>query len=247
MTAMLITTSRKPGQLTRAIARTLANGMGAEFLNRGKSGVDSVFAEAEKLGVSKVLFVWERNGNPSRLVAFDMEKAAEMPDPQNEGEGDEGKEGEAEERERNAGGNKMGDRGKGGQSGVSGGEGRSKASKTGGAEIEGLGGEAGGNGEDDEGRRRKGGKGKNKEREGGQGGAEDPAWLKPELRLGGAVFPRIPVRRKGCRVVAEDAFGKEAAKLFSPSEGPNKILLSRFGLKLYLEGELLLELRFTNQ
>lgn len=68
---MLVTTSRKPGQLTRAVARALAKAFGAEYLNRGKAGMDSVLGHAETLGISHVLFVWEKNGNPARLVAFD--------------------------------------------------------------------------------------------------------------------------------------------------------------------------------
>ncbi|MBI4360370.1 hypothetical protein HY572_01205 [Candidatus Micrarchaeota archaeon] len=68
---MLVTTSRKPGQLTRSVARTLAKAFGAEYLNRGKAGMDSVLGHAETLGISHVLFVWEKNGNPARLVAFD--------------------------------------------------------------------------------------------------------------------------------------------------------------------------------
>lgn len=67
---MLVTTSRKPGQLTRAVARTLAKGFGAEYLNRGKAGMDAVLGHAEKLGISHVLFVWEKHGNPAKLLAY---------------------------------------------------------------------------------------------------------------------------------------------------------------------------------
>lgn len=75
---MLVTTSRKPGQLTRSVARALSQILGGRFQNRGKSGFEEMAAMAERHGLSRILFVWEKNGNPDRLVFFDLEKAAEL-------------------------------------------------------------------------------------------------------------------------------------------------------------------------
>ncbi|MDP2717561.1 MAG: hypothetical protein Q8P02_02350 [Candidatus Micrarchaeota archaeon] len=71
---MLITTSRKPSDQVKAMARTLAKGLGAHYHNRGKAGVEAVLTEAEKKGASRVLFLWARHGNPDRIVVFDAEK-----------------------------------------------------------------------------------------------------------------------------------------------------------------------------
>ncbi len=71
---MLVTTSRKPSDQVKAMARTLAKGFGAHYHNRGKSGVNAVLAEAEEKGATRVLFLWARHGNPDRIVVFDGEK-----------------------------------------------------------------------------------------------------------------------------------------------------------------------------
>ena len=71
---MLITTSRKPGQLTRSVARVLSQVVGGRFENRGKASFDHMAGLAEKWGLSRILFVWEKNGNPDRLGGFDLGK-----------------------------------------------------------------------------------------------------------------------------------------------------------------------------
>lgn len=71
---MLLTTSRKPCQNTRSIARALAKLLGVHYANRGKSSFDKVAEWAEKKALTEILFVWEAHGNPSKIVAYDLEK-----------------------------------------------------------------------------------------------------------------------------------------------------------------------------
>ncbi|MBI5036701.1 hypothetical protein HZC09_05150 [Candidatus Micrarchaeota archaeon] len=142
---MLLTTSRKPCQNTRAIARALAKLLGVHYANRGKSSFDKVAEWAERKALKEILFVWDAHGNPSKIVVYDLEEGA---------------------------------------------------------------------------------------------------WVELELHIKGANFPRIPFRRQGCKIKAEDAFGRKAAKLFSHSSGPNTILLSSDGLKGFSEDKLVLELKF---
>lgn len=68
MSSLLVTTSRKPGQLTRRVARTLALLLGAHYENRGKASVAEVGARAEQLGLLRLMFVYEAHGNPARLA-----------------------------------------------------------------------------------------------------------------------------------------------------------------------------------
>ncbi|MBI2445532.1 hypothetical protein HYV43_04045 [Candidatus Micrarchaeota archaeon] len=212
---MLITTSRKPGQLTRAIARTLADALGAGYLNRGKSGIQAVFEEADGAGADKVLFVWERFGNPSRLVGFDMQKARAMEAAQGarETERQDGKGGQdaddQKEKRKETGENTPSNKKKAVvRPGV----------KEAPQDVEGQG---------------------QKDAE-----AEETPWMKPEISIHGAVFHRRSIRHKGAIVSAEDEFGGKAATLLQAREGPNQIVLSRFGLKIFVDHDSVLELKF---
>lgn len=210
---MLITTSRKPGQLTRAIARTLADALGAGYLNRGKSGIQAVFEEADQAGADQVLFVWERFGNPSRLVGFDMEKARAMETAENQDAPDDGDEDYPEEE-----GNGKTEEKKG-----------TTPSKTKKKAII-----------------RPGAKnGSEKENEKAQDAEpEETPWMKPEVSIHGVTFHRRSIRRKGARIKSEDPFGERVATLLEAAEGPNQIVLSRFGLKVFIDSDLVLELKF---
>lgn len=70
-TNLYVTTSRKPAQLTRRVARTLARLLGATYENRGKGSVNEVGTRAAQLGLSRVLFVYESHGNPARLAFWE--------------------------------------------------------------------------------------------------------------------------------------------------------------------------------
>ncbi len=69
-----VTTSRKPSQATRRLAKWLALLFGGESENRGKRGVGEVVERASRKGFLRVLFIYEAKGNPSKLVFFDEEK-----------------------------------------------------------------------------------------------------------------------------------------------------------------------------
>jgi len=69
--SLYITTSRKPSQLTRKLVRWLAIIFGGETENRGKRSIQEAAARAAEKGYSRVLFIYETHGNPSRLVFFD--------------------------------------------------------------------------------------------------------------------------------------------------------------------------------
>ncbi len=213
---MMITTSRKPSQQTRAIARTLADALGAGYLNRGKSGVESVLAEAEKAGAGKVLFVWERHGNPSRLVGFDLEKAGQSianPPQTPQGETEENKKKDSknlEKEEKGTGEEKKNEK-------VDENDFRDENEKEDASE-DAIDAET------------------QKEAQSG--------WLSPEVGIHGAVFNRRPIRHKGARIIAQDPFGEAVAGLLDARDGPNQILLSRSGLKIVVDTDLVLELKF---
>ena len=68
--SLYVTTSRKPSQLTRKLAKWLAIIFGGETENRGKRSVQETAARAAEKGYSRVLFIYETHGNPNRLVFF---------------------------------------------------------------------------------------------------------------------------------------------------------------------------------
>ncbi len=69
---VFISTSRKPAQLTRRVARTLSNLLGAGYENRGKRSGEEVAQRAAALGFDRVCFLYERKGNPSYAQFFDL-------------------------------------------------------------------------------------------------------------------------------------------------------------------------------
>ncbi len=64
---ILVTTSRKPCQDTRSVARLLARLIGGVYFSRGKASFDSVMQEAESAGTKRVLFIGESHGNVGSL------------------------------------------------------------------------------------------------------------------------------------------------------------------------------------
>ena len=67
---LFISTSRKPGALTRKLSRWLGHFLG-DCDNRGKSSLDALVERAEKKGYKRILLVYERNGNPAELVFYE--------------------------------------------------------------------------------------------------------------------------------------------------------------------------------
>ncbi|HEV8289507.1 MAG TPA: hypothetical protein VGQ00_00955 [Candidatus Norongarragalinales archaeon] len=73
MSSLLITTSRKPSVLTRKLCRWLAFVLKAECENRGKRSLPEMEQLANKKGRRRLLFIGEKNGNPSTLSFFEDE------------------------------------------------------------------------------------------------------------------------------------------------------------------------------
>jgi len=68
--ALFVTTSRKPSQLTRRVARFLGRVLG-KYENRGKHGLAEVASRADAAGYSRLLLVYERKGNPAELSFYE--------------------------------------------------------------------------------------------------------------------------------------------------------------------------------
>ncbi len=67
-----ITTSRKPSQLTRSLARGLFKFLNAKkYYNRGKSSLEDIFNDMAEKELDYLLIISEYHGNPSRLTLFD--------------------------------------------------------------------------------------------------------------------------------------------------------------------------------
>ena len=69
--AIYVTTSRKPSQGTRSLARWLARFLGGECENRGKRSLAEIVERAEAAGFKRLLFVYESHGNPSELSFYE--------------------------------------------------------------------------------------------------------------------------------------------------------------------------------
>lgn len=67
---LFVSTSRKPGQETRKLAKWLARFLG-ETENRGKRSVEEVVARAENKGFKRLVFVYEKGGRPCELAFFE--------------------------------------------------------------------------------------------------------------------------------------------------------------------------------
>jgi len=69
-----VTTSRKPCASTRKTARWLAAFLGGAYEPRGKQSVAEASESALALGLKKIAFVHDRNGNPSEIAFLDCVK-----------------------------------------------------------------------------------------------------------------------------------------------------------------------------
>jgi rRNA maturation protein Rpf1 len=71
--SIYITTSRKPSLLTRRLCRILSKLLpNSSCENRGKKSIDEVFERAKLLGKRRALLVYERNGNPSKILFMEI-------------------------------------------------------------------------------------------------------------------------------------------------------------------------------
>ncbi len=77
---ILITTSRDPSQRTRTFIRDLSHVIPrAVRVNRGKKSLDDLRVEALRHGLSRVLVVTERKGNPGGLRFYEVSVATITP------------------------------------------------------------------------------------------------------------------------------------------------------------------------
>lgn len=66
----LFSTSRKPSQATRSLARQMSRIFpGSAYMTRGKKSIGSIAESAANMGEKRVAMLMERHGNPER-VAF---------------------------------------------------------------------------------------------------------------------------------------------------------------------------------
>ncbi len=70
---LYVSTSRKPSQKTRSLARWLERLFGGESENRGKRSVREIAARMEAKGFKRAVFVYEKHGNPFSLNFLDAE------------------------------------------------------------------------------------------------------------------------------------------------------------------------------
>ena len=71
--SIYITTSRKPYLLTRRLCKILSKLFpNSTQENRGKKSIDEVFERAKLLGKRRTLLVYERNGNPSKILFMEI-------------------------------------------------------------------------------------------------------------------------------------------------------------------------------
>ena len=67
MILMYITTSRKPSDSTRVLARNISSFLNSTYENRGKKSVEDVVSRARLLGFRRVMVISESKGNPNKL------------------------------------------------------------------------------------------------------------------------------------------------------------------------------------
>jgi hypothetical protein len=78
---MYITTSRKPSDATRKLARLLSNFLGI-YENRGKKSIADIVTRADELGYSRVVMLSERRGNPDSLSFIKVAEEWSWMDPE---------------------------------------------------------------------------------------------------------------------------------------------------------------------
>ncbi|MEM4255280.1 MAG: hypothetical protein QXR53_03035 [Candidatus Norongarragalinales archaeon] len=70
---LYVSTSRKPTQQTRTLAKWLARLFGGEYENRGKRSVVEIASRMQEKGFSRAVFVYEKHGSPYSLNFLDVE------------------------------------------------------------------------------------------------------------------------------------------------------------------------------
>ena len=76
---IVISTSRKPSQITRRFAQFLKHYFNAVYINRGKTSFNKVVNQAKQYENSLLLIITETKGNPSSINVYDLSSACEVP------------------------------------------------------------------------------------------------------------------------------------------------------------------------
>lgn len=65
---MYITTSRKPSDATRVLARNISSFLNGTYENRGKKSIEDIVSRARSLGFRRIIVINETKGNPNKLA-----------------------------------------------------------------------------------------------------------------------------------------------------------------------------------
>lgn len=76
---LVISTSRKPSQITRRFAQFLKHYFNGTYINRGKSSFSKVVNQAKQYENAFLIMITETKGNPSSLNIYDLENDSENP------------------------------------------------------------------------------------------------------------------------------------------------------------------------
>lgn len=76
---LVISTSRKPSQITRRFAQFLKHYFNAIYINRGKSSFNKVVNQSKQYENSLLLIITETKGNPSSINIYNLEEDMENP------------------------------------------------------------------------------------------------------------------------------------------------------------------------
>ncbi|RAP51642.1 MAG: hypothetical protein BZ138_04740 [Methanosphaera sp. rholeuAM270] len=76
---LVISTSRKPTQITRRFAQFLKHYFNAVYINRGKSGFNKIINQAGTYENSLLLIITETKGNPSNIDVYNLKKDNKNP------------------------------------------------------------------------------------------------------------------------------------------------------------------------
>lgn len=76
---LVISTSRKPSQITRRFAQFLKHYFNAVYINRGKSSFVKIVNQAKSYDNSLLLVITETKGNPSSINIYKLEEDSENP------------------------------------------------------------------------------------------------------------------------------------------------------------------------
>ena len=71
--SIIISTSRKPSQITRRFAQFLKHYFNATYINRGKTSFTKVMNQAKQHENSILLIITETKGNPSNIDIYTLE------------------------------------------------------------------------------------------------------------------------------------------------------------------------------